>query len=239
MSTLLLLLAACGAPPPVPPATPTPVAAPAPVAAPTAKPGLNDPFLDPAMDVDAWVERFQAESREVAARRSEILAALALPPGAAVADVGAGTGLYTGAFVQAVGPEGKVYAVEISPVFLERLRGLAADPAWSTVEVVQATGTSSSLPPGSIDAAFVCDTYHHFEQPGPTLASLFAALRPGGHLYVLDFERVEGTSSAWVLDHVRAGKEVFAAEIEAAGFTGRAELEAGLRENYLLRFTRP
>ncbi|MCA9495249.1 MAG: hypothetical protein KC621_35215, partial [Myxococcales bacterium] len=84
-----------------------------------------------------------------------------------------------------------------------------------------------------------CDTYHHFEQPEPTLASLFAALRPGGHLYVLDFERVEGTSKEWTLKHVRAGKDVFAAEIEAAGFTERTELEVGLEENYLLRFTRP
>jgi SAM-dependent methyltransferase len=139
--------------------------------------------------------------------------------------------------------EGRVYAVDISPAFLEHLRGMASAEGWPEVQVQvqvgEATATSSQLAPGSIDAAVVCDTYHHFEEPGPTLASLFEALRPGGQLYVLDFKRVEGESSEWTLGHVRAGKDVFAAEIEDAGFTERTELDAGLVENYLLRFTRP
>jgi predicted methyltransferase len=240
MSLLTLLLAACAAHAPVDAPAPAPAPAAAPAAPPAGKPGINDNFLDPSMKVDEWVQRFEAESREVAARRAEVLAALALQPGEEVADVGAGTGLYTGAFAEAVGAEGLVYAVDVSPAFLARLRDRAAtDPAWSTVRVVEATADSSQLAPGSVDAVFVCDTYHHFERPAETLASLFAALRPGGRLYVLDFERIEGTSTPWVLEHVRAGQDGFAAEIEAAGFTGRTALEAGLTENYLLRFTRP
>ncbi|MCA9492211.1 MAG: class I SAM-dependent methyltransferase, partial [Myxococcales bacterium] len=159
MSTLLLLLAACASHAPV---APEPAAALVePVPAPPPEPGINDNFLDPNMDVEQWVERFGAESREVVARQPEIMAAMALSPGAAVADIGAGTGLYTAAFAEAVGPEGQVYAVDISPVFLERLRGMAADDSWSQVRVVEATATSSELDAGSIDAAFVCDTYHH------------------------------------------------------------------------------
>ncbi|MCB9688397.1 MAG: methyltransferase domain-containing protein [Alphaproteobacteria bacterium] len=237
MSALLLLALGCAHRAPVAPEPAPPVEAAAP--APVSEPGINDNFLDPNMDPTVWVERFQAESREVVAHQPEILAALSLTPGAAVADIGAGTGLYTSAFAEAVGPEGRVYAVDISPVFLERLRGMAADRGWSQVSVVEAGADSSRLEPGSIDVAFVCDTYHHFEQPEPTLASLFAALRPGGHLYVLDFERIEGTSKEWTLNHVRAGKDVFATEIEAAGFTTRTDLDVGLEENYLLRFTRP
>src|SRR5690606_28394541 len=97
----------------------------------------------------------------------------------------------------------------------------------------------SRLPKASIDVIFVCDTYHHFSHPESTLASLHRALRPGGRLVVVDFERIPGVSREWLLDHVRAGKEVFRAEIEAAGFVLDREVEiAGLEENYCLTFTR-
>lgn len=217
------------------PAPPAPAADPAVT---SVKPGINDNFLDPNLAVDEWVKRFQAESREVAALRPAVVAAMALSPGMAVADIGAGTGLYTAAFAEAVGSGGKVYAVDISPRFLDYLRGQKEQLGWAQVDVVEGTETSVALAPNSIDAAFVCDTYHHFEYPEGTLASLYSALKPGGRLYLLDFERIEGQSSAWTLDHVRAGREVFAAEVRAAGFTGGEELEVGLEENYLLRFER-
>lgn len=69
------------------------------------------------------------------------------------------------------------------------------------------------------------------------LASIHRALKPGGTLVVIDFERVEGRSSAWVLDHVRAGKEQVIREIEAAGFRLAAD-EKLLKENFFLRFTK-
>ena len=92
----------------------------------------------------------------------------------------------------------------------------------------------------SVDLAFVCDTYHHFEYPRSTLESLFTAIRPGGSLVILDFERIPGESDEWVLEHVRAGKEVFRREIESAGFQFEREVTVeGLKENYVLRFRRP
>jgi len=100
--------------------------------------------------------------------------------------------------------------------------------------------TSIELPPNSVDRAFVCDVYHHFEYPQRSLASIYSALRPGGELIVVDFERIPGVSRDWLLDHVRAGKETFRAEIEAAGFEFVEEVEISkLEENYVLRFRRP
>ena len=61
--------------------------------------------------------------------------------------------------------------------------------------------------------------YHHLEKPEKTLASIHQALRPGGRLVVIEFDRVEGKSSAFVLKHVRASQAVFRKEIEAAGFS--------------------
>jgi hypothetical protein len=89
----------------------------------------------------------------------------------------------------------------------------------------------------SIDFAFICDTYHHFEYPMGTMHSLVKALKKGGTLVVIDFERIEGQSSKWLLGHVRAGKEVFRKEIEDAGLTFVEEIKVdGFKENYFLRF---
>jgi len=70
------------------------------------------------------------------------------------------------------------------------------------------------------------------------LASIHRALRPGGSLVIIDFERIPGVSSAWVMNHVRAGKETVIREVEAAGFRLEKEIPL-LRQNYMLRFRRP
>jgi SAM-dependent methyltransferase len=94
---------------------------------------------------------------------------------------------------------------------------------------------SAGLEDGPVDLAFICDTYHHFEFPLKTMASLHRALRPGGRVVLIDFHRVEGKSSDWVLGHVRAGQEVFVKEIESAGSKAAGE-EKFLKENYFVRF---
>ena len=75
-------------------------------------PGINDSYKEP--DAGEFTKRFETESREVFANREKIVAAAKVKPGMTVADVGAGTGLFTRLFAKAVGPEGKVYAVDIA-----------------------------------------------------------------------------------------------------------------------------
>jgi ubiquinone/menaquinone biosynthesis C-methylase UbiE len=204
------------------------------------RPGANEAFLSEDLDVDRYVEIFEGESREIYARRNEIVASLGITPGSAVADIGAGTGLFMGLFAEAVGESGRVFAVDISPKFIERLRTRASQPGLESVTVVLGKERSVELGEASIDLAFVCDTYHHFEYPRSTLASLHRAIRPGGSLVIVDFKRIPGESRDWVLEHLRAGEDVFTKEIEAAGFE-RVEQVAieGLKENYVLRFRRP
>ncbi len=204
------------------------------------RPGVNEVFLAEDLDVDRFVGIFQGESREVFVERKRIVEALALSPGMTVADIGAGTGIFLPAFDREVGPAGRVYAVDISPKFLEHLRERIERENLAHVEVVKALEDSVELPAASVDLAFVCDTYHHFEYPRSTLSSLHTAIRPGGSLVVVDFERVPGETRNWLLEHVRAGKEVFRREIESAGFRFEGEVPIeGLVENYVLRFRRP
>jgi ubiquinone/menaquinone biosynthesis C-methylase UbiE len=200
---------------------------------------INAQFLDRRMDPEDWAERFQMESREAFAARDAILKATGVGPGDEVADIGAGTGLYTALFARAVGPEGWVYAVDIAPKFIEYLATKLPEAGIVNVTPVLCTERSASLPPASVDVVFVCDTYHHFAHPQETLASIRSALRPGGRLVIVDFVREEGVSREWVLEHVRAGEATVRAEIEAAGFEFVAEPEVeGLEENYLVVFRR-
>ena len=202
--------------------------------------GINDRFKDPALNVDEWLGRFEVESREVYAARKQILEVCSLKSGERVADVGAGTGFYSQLFAGAVGEAGWVYSVDIAAPFLKHIAARASENQIDNLTTVLCSDTSIRLPPESVDLVFICDTYHHFEFPAKTLASIHRALKPGGRLVLIDFERIPGVSREWTLGHVRAGKEVFRQEVIDAGldFVGESNLE-GLKENYLLQFTKP
>jgi SAM-dependent methyltransferase len=199
------------------------------------KPGINAEYFKPDLDVAQWTERFEREGREIYDHRERIADSAGVRPGQRVADIGAGTGLFTGLLASRTGPSGKVIAVDIVPEFLARIAERAQRDGLRNVETVLCTERSVELPTASIDLAFICDAYHHFEFPRSTLATLHRALAAGGELVVIDFERVPGQSSEWVLGHVRAPRETFVAEIEAAGFE-LLEVQDWLKDNYITRF---
>lgn len=204
------------------------------------KPGINDSFLGEDFSIEDGLARFEVESREVFVARDAVVAALGLERGMEIADVGAGTGLFVGPFAEAVGSQGRVFAVDLVPKFVDHLRERAREAGLDQVVTVQCTERSAELEARSVDVIFTCDTYHHFEYPRSTLASLYTALRPGGQLVIVDFERIPGVTQEWIMNHVRAGKDVVTAEVLAAGFRFDAELEVvGLSDNYCIRFVRP
>lgn len=197
-------------------------------------PTVNQNFKSDAMDVEGWATRFSGESREAFHVRHDVVKAMALKPGEAVADVGAGTGIYTRLFAQAVGPTGTVTATDLAPKFLAYIADNAAKEGLKNVRTLQAGDRASNLPPSSQDVIFHSDVYHHFEYPMTMNADLRRALKPGGRLYVLEMEK-EGGNTA----HVRAPKDVVIAEIEKSGFALVGQLKVpGLKENYLLQFSK-
>lgn len=198
------------------------------------KPGINETFRDP--NPQEFLGKFEVESREVFAQRKEILAACQIRPGETVADIGAGTGLYTRLFADAVGSDGRVLAVDIAQKFLDHIEKSCREAGVRNVETVLCKPDSTELPAESVDVAFICDTYHHFEFPLKTMKSLHRALKPGGRVILIDFRRVAGTSTDWIMNHVRAGQDVFEAEIVQSGFRKVRDERELLKENYFVAF---
>ena len=199
-------------------------------------PGINKSFRNP--NVKTFIKRFEREDRDAYRNRHEILKACKIKPGMAVADVGAGTGLFTRTFAVAVGPKGKVYAVDIAKNFVDHVLRVVKKDGRKNVTGVVCTQQSTKLPPNSVDLVFICDTYHHFEFPHKTMRSIHAALKPGGHVILIDFHRIEGKSAKWVLGHVRAGQKTFTKEITQAGFKQVEQRNDLLKENYFVRFVK-
>ena len=201
------------------------------------RPGINKGYKDPNLDVAKMVARFELESREIYLLRHQIVESCEIASGNTVADIGAGTGLFTRLFSDAVGETGWVYAVDIAPRMVGHIVQDVTQKGQRNITGVVCAENSVCLPPNSVDVVFVCDTYNHFEYPKSSLASIHNALRPGGRLVVIDFERIEGKSREWLLNHVRAGKETFRAEIQDAGFDFQEEKAIeGFKENYFLVF---
>ena len=196
-------------------------------------PGINRAYEHP--DWQQWVNRFERPGREVYDRRHAIVDASCIGPGMTVADIGAGTGLFTRLFARRVGANGKVYAVDISRTFVDNIVRESEDMGLTNVVGVVNSARNVFLPAESIDVAFVADTYHHFEYPRSMLASIRNALFDGGKMIVIDFRRDPRVSSDWVMKHVRADRETVIKEIESAGFE-LIEEKPLLRSNYYLVF---
>jgi predicted methyltransferase len=199
------------------------------------RPGINAYYENP--DWQQWVNTFERPGREVYDRRYAIVEASGVRPGMTVADIGAGTGLFSRLFALSVGPAGKVFAVDISRPFVDNIMRTAGEQGLDNITGIVNSDRDTFLPPASVDLAFMVDTYHHFEYPLSMLSSIRTALKPGARMIIIDFRRDPDRSSSWVMGHVRAGKERVIEEVTGAGFR-LLDDKPLLRTNYYLVFSK-
>ncbi len=201
--------------------------------------GVNPP-ADDDVNLDVWLERLEVGSRELYSARDNVVAALRLKEGDIVADIGAGTGLYTLMFAEAVGAEGRVFAEDIEPLFLDLINRRAEDAGLHNITPVFGREDDVSLPAGMIDLIFIADTYHYFDNREAVMKSVYRALKPGGALVIIDYEIEPGGVRPADKSHVRFGRAGVVSEIEFIGFELAETPEVdGLDENYLVRFSKP
>lgn len=199
-----------------------------------------DPYPEGPVSLDLWLERLEVGSRELYSARAAVVGAVETAPGARIADIGAGTGVFSLLFAERAGAEGVVYAIDIEPRFLTLINQRAEDLGLDNIVSVLGRDDSITLPPQSVDIVFICDTYHYFDNRDAIMKTVFEALRPGGSLYVVDYDLPDGAAPPADKRHVRMGRAGVAAEIEAMGFDKAERVAAdGLVENYMLRFRKP
>lgn len=161
-----------------------------------------------------WLER---EHREELEKPEVVLQAMGLEDGDVVADLGAGTGFFTRRMARAVAPSGKVYANDIQPEMLERLKASAVQEGIDNIVTVLGTETDPGLARGTFDWILLVDVYHEFQQPEPMLAKIREALKPGGRVALVEY-RAEGDTAAHIHpDHKMTAEQVLA-EWTPAGF---------------------
>ncbi len=139
-------------------------------------------------DVEHWVRVFDDPKRDAWQKPREVVAALGLRPGMAVADLGAGTGYFSRHLAQAVGDAGVVYAVETEPRLVAHLRARAERERTANVVAHQAASDDPRLP-RAVDLVLVVDTYHHLDDRPAYFARLRERLAPGGRVAIVDWHK--------------------------------------------------
>ncbi len=148
--------------------------------------------IAPVMSADGaeWLDR---ETRAREERPEKAIAALGLKPGMTVGDVGAGTGYYSTRLAKAVAPGGLVYANDIQPAMLERLKAKAQAEHLTNIIPVLGTDSDPKLPAGKLDLVLLVDVYHEFSHPQQMLDRLHDSLKPGGELVFLEFRKEDAS----------------------------------------------
>lgn len=139
-------------------------------------------------DTQKWVAMFEDPARAAWQKPAEVVAALHIPAGARVADIGAGSGYFTMPFARAVGESGVAYGVDVDQGMVAHLKARAEKEKAPMLKAVLAAPDDPNLP-APVDLVFICDTWHHIQDRPAYLKRLKASLKPGARLVMVDFQK--------------------------------------------------
>jgi tRNA A58 N-methylase Trm61 len=176
-----------------------------------------------------WLVRPERETEE---QPEKALDALNLKPGMVVADIGAGVGYMSLRMAKRVGPSGKVYANDLQPEMLAKLRENASHAKINNVVTVLGDVTDPKLPANAMDLVLLVDVYHEFSQPQQMLRKIRETLKPDGRLVLLEY-RAEDPNVPIIAEHKMTVTQV-KTELEAEGFILRPVIETLPRQHILI-----
>jgi ubiquinone/menaquinone biosynthesis C-methylase UbiE len=141
-------------------------------------------------DLDRYLERLESPERIAWQKPDDVVASLGLAPGAVACDLGAGPGYFAIRMARAVGPAGRVHAIDVEPRMIEILLRRAKEAGLSNVHPLLAKD-GDAVPPEPCDLVLLVNAFHHFPDGAGTLRRLAATLKPGGRLANVDFHEGE------------------------------------------------
>jgi arsenite methyltransferase len=174
---------------------------------------------------------YEGFNRDQWQQQDRVVQALQIRPGERVADVGSGSGYFTFALANAVGPEGKVYAVDVDQEMNNIVAQRARKESVGNIEVILAKPDDPSLPSTGIDLVFTSNTYHHIDNRVNYFANLRKYIRPNGRVAVIDFDRRGWFQGLW--KHYTPS-EFIKREMEQAGYKLQREFNFLDRQSFLV-----
>jgi SAM-dependent methyltransferase len=142
-------------------------------------------------DFEHYLARLEDPERIAWQKPDDLVAALALAAGQVACDVGAGPGYFAIRMARAVGPTGRVHALDVEPRMLELLGRRAREAGVANVVPRLAASGDEAVPPEPCDLILLVDTFHHLHDGAGSLRRLAARLRPGGRIANVDFHEGE------------------------------------------------
>jgi len=167
-------------------------------------------------DSKAYISFLDDPQRDAYQKPHEVITALGLKQGEAIADIGAGSGYFTFRLAQHVGETGRVFAVDVSPDMILHLNRRIRDMKLQNITTILSAPDDPLLMDGSIDKFFICDTWHHIQNQGHYLALMKKMLKPGGQIIMIDFQKKESPVGAPM--EMRIDREDLVRQMESNGY---------------------
>lgn len=142
-----------------------------------------------AKKAEEWVATLEGPQRIATQKIDAVLSKLALKPGMVVADIGAGSGLFSRPLAKAVAPGGKVYAVDIQQDLLDHINQRDKEENIGNIQTVLGEYDDPKLPARNIDLAFINDVLHHIQHRAVYLKALGTYIKPGGRIAIIEMDK--------------------------------------------------
>lgn len=184
-------------------------------------------------DPEAYIAALEDPTRDAYQKPHEVMQALAIRPGEVVADIGAGSGYFTVRLAHHVGPEGRIYAVDVSPDMVRHLNRRIRDLGLRNVSSILAP-PDDPLVPEPVDRFLIVNVWHHIEDQAGYLAHMKKQLKPGGQVVMIDFHKRE--LPVGPPEGMKIAKEDLIRQMTEHGFAVAAE-HTFLPYQYFLVFT--
>jgi len=167
---------------------------------------------------DEWVTTLEGPQRVATQKIDEVLSKLSLKPGMIVADIGAGSGLFSRPLAKAVGPTGKVYAVDIQQDLLDYINKRDKEENIRNIQTVLGEFNDPKLPARNVDLAFINDVLHHIQNRGAYLKALAKYINVSGRIAIIEMNKDDPNTPHKNQPELLVGRDQIEQWMSDAGF---------------------